>query len=182
MPRSWPLSAIASSTEITAPQALASTTPESSSRPESPPLPIQYTIAPIASAPPVAVHSSAPSVNPASMPASAPTEAPPETPSTKGSASGLRNRACSSTPASASRLPTANAEIARGSRIVRTIVPASSSPPPPSAASVRSSESSAEPARSDASRQARPSSPSSVSIHICADRVIMCSLSTARGR
>ena len=61
------------------------------------------------------------------------TAAPPDRPSTYGSASGLRSSTCISAPATASKPPTANAAIARGSRSSRTTDADASSPLPTSA-------------------------------------------------
>src|SRR5690625_2071033 len=56
------------------------------------------------------------------MPATAPTAAPEDTPVTPGSASGLRNTACITTPTPARAAPTSMATAIRGSRMDHTTV------------------------------------------------------------
>ena len=155
MPRSCPLSAIASNTEITAPQALASTTPESSK-----PARIRTAPHPVHQSPDrqrSAGRASIPVPRAQSPQASRRARRPRRRP--KRRARRDRPEDCETEPEAARRpapedCPTANAEIVRGSRIVRTIVGESSSPPPPSAASAWPSDRCADPASREASKAA----------------------------
>ena len=130
MPRSWPLSASTSTSVTSAPQALATTTPVSRTRTVAPPRASASTRNVAAIAPTAAEHCTAQSDAPSSSANKAPTDEPPETPSTYESASGLRNSACSSTPASASSAPMVNAESSRGARNSSTTVRAGSAGSP----------------------------------------------------
>ena len=91
--------------------------------------------------------------------------APPDTPSTSGSASGLRNKACNSTPASASRLPTAKPAMARGSRTVCTMRRLNSSPPPNKARTAPALDRPAEPTSNAAQNVAAASTASPARPH-----------------
>ena len=51
----------------------------------------------------------------------APSDAPADTPSVKGVASGLRSKACNTTPAAANAAPTSAPAMARGSRAIKKI-------------------------------------------------------------
>src|SRR6516162_1034679 len=135
MPRTRDESASASNTLTSAPHALASTTPVSSSLGVPPPRASRYTAPTAASAPATAADCTTSAAAPAIIANNAPTAAPPETPSTYGSASGLRNSACSNTPESAKRLPTPKPASTRGNLTAISTVRVASSPPPPSAAS-----------------------------------------------
>ena len=99
-------------------------------------------------APSAAEHCTAQSDAPSSSANKAPTDEPPETPSTYESASGLRNSACSSTPASASSAPMVNAESSRGARNSSTTVRAGSAGSPNKAAMAGRTPMSVEPATS----------------------------------
>src|SRR5512143_191412 len=124
MPCAWKKSASALSAMISAPQKALVTTPARRNmygcrRPCT--LPTRYTIS-IASRPPLKAPIGTSTAGSAPLPpsisiAAAPTAAPAETPSMWGSASGLRNSACSTVPAVAKAAPTTIASSARGRRM-----------------------------------------------------------------
>jgi hypothetical protein len=85
-------------------------------------------------APIAAEHCTPQSEAPTSSANKAPTDEPPDTPSTYESASGLRNKACNSTPAKANSEPIVNADSSRGARSSITTVRAGSAASPNRAA------------------------------------------------